>query len=97
MHAIHVYIDTDRLHLFPILYSVTRVVEQFNFYLIPFGMASTAHRTAAEYVEYLDDESTLDQKVTQLAEWVREAHHFIAFTGAGISTACGIPDFRSGT
>jgi len=49
-----------------------------------------------QYVEYQDDDATLDRKVTLLAEWMREARHMIAFTGAGISTACGIPDFRSG-
>jgi NAD-dependent deacetylase len=33
--------------------------------------------------------------VEQLAQWVREAERIVALTGAGISTASGIPDFRS--
>jgi len=31
----------------------------------------------------------------QIAEWLREANDAVAFTGAGISTESGIPDFRS--
>ncbi|ETO25484.1 transcriptional regulator, Sir2 family protein [Reticulomyxa filosa] len=68
-------------------------------------MAYTA-RTNAEEREYFDDEETLKKKVAQLAEFVRNSKHFIAFTGAGVSTAAGyviyflpqfwIPDFRSG-
>ncbi|WP_197532743.1 SIR2 family NAD-dependent protein deacylase [Symmachiella macrocystis] len=30
-----------------------------------------------------------------IAEWIREADSIVAFTGAGISTESGIPDFRS--
>lgn len=33
--------------------------------------------------------------IEQLSEWVREAKSIVALTGAGISTASGIPDFRS--
>jgi len=57
---------------------------------------STAHKTAEEKKEYFDSEEELERKVEILAEWVRESKHFIAFTGAGISTSAGIPDFRSG-
>ncbi|REJ96112.1 MAG: NAD-dependent deacetylase [Planctomycetota bacterium] len=31
----------------------------------------------------------------QIAEWLAQAQHAVAFTGAGISTESGIPDFRS--
>lgn len=31
----------------------------------------------------------------QVADWLREARQAVAFTGAGISTESGIPDFRS--
>lgn len=33
--------------------------------------------------------------VATLAAWVREAQRLVVFTGAGISTESGIPDFRS--
>ena len=35
------------------------------------------------------------KKIEQLASWLRAAQHSVFFTGAGISTESGIPDFRS--
>ena len=32
--------------------------------------------------------------LTQIANWLRNARHVTALTGAGISTGSGIPDFR---
>lgn len=59
-------------------------------------MANHAIRSEEEKKEFFDTPEELEQKVTQLAEWVRESQHLTCFTGAGISTASGIPDYRSG-
>lgn len=41
-----------------------------------------------------DSVETLRLKCGLLAEWIQGARHVVVHTGAGISTAAGIPDFR---
>ena len=36
----------------------------------------------------------MDQ-ISILKTWIRESKSIVAFTGAGVSTESGIPDFRS--
>jgi len=38
--------------------------------------------------------SDLDQRIKTLAQWMFEAKRLVVFTGAGISTESGLPDFR---
>lgn len=38
--------------------------------------------------------SDLDKRIETLALWMYEAKHLVVFTGAGISTESGLPDFR---
>lgn len=57
---------------------------------------NTAHRTDEEKREIFDSPEELDRKVELLAMYIQTSEHFIAFTGAGISTSAGVPDFRSG-
>ena len=39
-------------------------------------------------------EQRLEQHIETIARWIIQCKHIVAFTGAGISTDSGIPDFR---
>ncbi|KAB5531455.1 DHS-like NAD/FAD-binding domain-containing protein [Coniochaeta sp. 2T2.1] len=55
-------------------------------------MASTAPKVAAE--EKFEPPEVIHRKAQELVELINKSKHLIAFTGAGISTSAGIPDFR---
>lgn len=44
--------------------------------------------------EYFDPPHVLQEKIERLALMIKTSKHLVVFTGAGISTSCGIPDFR---
>ena len=44
--------------------------------------------------EVEEDETTLRVKIDALADMLREAKHAVVYTGAGMSTAAAIPDYR---
>ncbi|GAB5371609.1 hypothetical protein AAMO2058_001594700 [Amorphochlora amoebiformis] len=44
--------------------------------------------------EIFEAKEVVEAKIKQLAEYFRESSHTVVYTGAGISTAAGIPDFR---
>ena len=50
----------------------------------------------SEKLEFQDSPDLIHQKALTLAQWISSSKYLIAFTGAGISTSAGIPDFRSG-
>ena len=50
-------------------------------------MARSAH-------DEQDDSQERERAVATIAEWITAGEHVVAFTGAGISTDSGIPDFR---
>jgi NAD-dependent SIR2 family protein deacetylase len=39
-------------------------------------------------------DKNLEEKIETLAQWVYESKYLVVFTGAGISTESGLPDFR---
>ena len=57
------------------------------------AMEKAAARKASE-AEVEEDDSTVYAKVQRLAHLLRSASHAVVYTGAGISTAADIPDYR---
>ncbi|CRK21027.1 hypothetical protein BN1723_012233 [Verticillium longisporum] len=55
-------------------------------------MANTTPKIAG--LERIENPDVIDRKAETLAGHIRKAKHMIAFTGAGVSTSAGIPDFR---
>lgn len=56
-------------------------------------MASTVDaRRVAEFSETSED--VFEEKIDQLAAWVRESRYTVFYTGAGVSTSAGIGDYR---
>ncbi|KAJ3090870.1 hypothetical protein HK102_002417 [Quaeritorhiza haematococci] len=47
-----------------------------------------------DITEYHDSPEAVNRKARRLADLIRNSKHLIVFTGAGISTSAGIPDFR---
>lgn len=44
--------------------------------------------------ELSESAEKLESKISIFTEAIRNANHIVFITGAGISTSCGIPDFR---
>lgn len=57
-------------------------------------MADTAHKTAEEICEHFDAPKVLDAKIDQVVALLKNSSFPVCWTGAGISTSCGVPDFR---
>lgn len=57
---------------------------------------SWSARDEAGAKEFFDSKEEVRAKVCQVARRLRTSRHAIIFTGAGLSTSAGIPDFRSG-
>ena len=58
------------------------------------GLSPFEHKGKCGMTETFDAPGVLEDKLTQLSQWIEQSRHLVVITGAGISTAAGIPDFR---
>ena len=93
------------LFLFTIVWNFLLCLVNFHFYsrkTLTCKMSCTYAEGLSPYdnkgklglPESFDSESVVGEKVDQLFRWFSESRHIVFYTGAGISTSAGIPDFR---
>ncbi|XP_075239263.1 NAD-dependent protein deacylase sirtuin-6-like [Convolutriloba macropyga] len=58
------------------------------------GLSPYENKGEVGMPEFLDDATAIEEKSKQLARFIRNSSWTVLHTGAGISTASGIPDFR---
>ena len=59
------------------------------------GLSPYDHKGKLGQAEIFDSPEEVDRKVNLLVKWIsEESSHTVFYTGAGISTSAGIPDFR---
>lgn len=87
--------DTSRKRVndvwFVLSRSSGRMLFFFFFFFFRFSLPFCSHYPC---LQRYDSVETLRLKCGLLAEWIQGARHVVVHTGAGISTAAGIPDFR---
>jgi NAD-dependent SIR2 family protein deacetylase len=59
-----------------------------------FGLITIDEEIRAEIILFFMVSTDLEKRIKTLAQWMFEAKHLVVFTGAGISTESGLPDFR---
>lgn len=57
-------------------------------------MAVSLHSPGGFSSQIFDPPEEVERKVRELADLIRSSSNVVFHTGAGISTASGIPDFR---
>ena len=58
------------------------------------SLSKYAHKGVLGLKENFDDIEKLKEKCKLLSNWIKASKRMVILTGAGISTASGIPDFR---
>lgn len=58
------------------------------------GLSPYSDKGKCGLPEFFDPPDELEKKISELADLIRNASNVVFHTGAGISTASGIPDFR---
>lgn len=58
------------------------------------GLSEYPNKGKLNLKEVEDGLEEIEKKIDQLAQLIMESKRTVVHTGAGISTSCGIPDFR---